>query len=156
MKNSCKWLPYADEVLPYSISKNLQKQDHEKWFGWSVLSLVNWAKHIVNNPDLEDNPTFAEKVHHILERNLKNTSQIDKEIIRQLFAQKACIPTRFGMKIPGEAYFQNVNLFPDLPTIQFPKPLSVQNIMHLLGVRKVRKYCIYIYIFFLFLIMYTC
>ncbi|CAI2169488.1 1796_t:CDS:2 [Funneliformis geosporum] len=125
------------EVLPYSISKNLQLKDLDKCFGFSELSLVIWAKFIVNNPNLESSPAFAERVHNILEKNLKKTRTYDKEIIRQLFVQKKCIPTEFGMKFPNEAYFQNVNLFSDLPIIKFQKPLSVQNVMQLLGVRKV-------------------
>ena len=56
-----------------------------------------------------------------------------------LFFKKKCVPTKFGMKVPDDAYFQNVNLFPDLPTIHFQKPQSVQNIMQLLGVRKVKQ-----------------
>ncbi|CAI2174465.1 1539_t:CDS:10 [Funneliformis geosporum] len=124
------------EVLPYSISKNLQRSDLEN-FGWIGLSLVTWSSFIVRHPDLEISPAFAEKVHYIIERQLKNTIQSDKEIIRQLFVPKKCVPTKFGMKLPTEAYFQNVNLFPDLPTILFQKPLNVQNIMQLLGVRKV-------------------
>ncbi|PKC14058.1 hypothetical protein RhiirA5_269102 [Rhizophagus irregularis] len=125
------------EVLPYTISKPLKNQDLEKWFRWSELSLVNWARFIVEKSDLEVSPPFAEKVHNILARSLNNISQNDKEIIRQLFSQKKCVPTKSGMRIPDEAYFQNVNLFPDLPTVQFQKPQSVQNIMQLLGVRKV-------------------
>jgi hypothetical protein len=127
------------EVLPYTISKNLKNQDLVKWFNWSELSLVNWARFIVDKSDLEVDLAFAEKVHCTLAKGLNNISQIDKETLRQLFSQKKCIPTKFGMKIPNEAYFQNVNLFPDLPTIQFQKPSSVQNIMELLGVRKVKK-----------------
>ena len=101
--------------------------------------MVNWTKFIANNPDLEASPSFAEKVHMILARSLNNTSPNDKDSIRQLLVRKKCIPTKFGMKIPDEAYFQNVNLFPDLPTIQFQKPQNVQNIMQLLGVRKVKQ-----------------
>ncbi|CAI2168970.1 19326_t:CDS:10, partial [Funneliformis geosporum] len=127
-----------DKVLPFSISRNLQKQKYfEKWFKWIELPLIIWARFIVKDPDLETNPTFAEKVHQVLGKNLKNTSQNDKEIIRQLFVQKRCVPTKFGMMIPGETYFENVNLFSDLPKIHFDKPSSVQNIMQLLGVRKV-------------------
>jgi hypothetical protein len=128
-----------DEVLPYTISKHLDSQDLEKWLGWTELTLVNWAKFIINKPDLENDPTFAKKVHQILTRNLDKTSKDNKEIIRKLFVQKKCIPTILGMKIPNEAYFENVNLFPDLPTIDFEKPLSVKNLMELFGVRKVIK-----------------
>ncbi|RGB35129.1 hypothetical protein C1646_814947 [Rhizophagus diaphanus] len=126
-----------DDVLPYTISRDLNLQDLVKWFGWSELPLVNWAKFIVNKPDIELNPAFAEKVHYILASNLDNISQNDKETIRQLFVQKQCIPTRFGMMYPNKAYYENVNLFPNLPTIQFQVPSMVQNIMDLLGVRKV-------------------
>ncbi len=131
------------EVLPYSISRKL-KGDLEKYFGWSALSLIDWAGFIVKDPNLEVDPGFAEKVHQILERNLKNTSKSNKEIVRQLFFRKKCIPTKFGMKFPNQTYFQNINLFPNLPTIQFSKPNSVQNIMELLGVRKVSKYIYFI------------
>ncbi|CAI2180803.1 12630_t:CDS:2 [Funneliformis geosporum] len=61
----------------------------------------------------------------------------DKNVIGQLFVQKKCILNEFGMKFPNEAYFQMVNLFSDLPIIKFQKPLSVQNVMQLFGVRKV-------------------
>lgn len=132
------------EVLPHTISKNFKNQDLEKWLNWSELPLVNWARYIINKPDLEVDLAFAEKVHCILAKGLNNTSQNDKETIRKLFAQRKCIPTKFGMKVPNEAYFQNVNLFPDLPTVQFQKPSNVQNIMELLGVRKVKTYASFI------------
>jgi hypothetical protein len=135
-----------DEVLPYTISKNLESQDLKKWLGWTELTLVDWAKFIVNKPDLENEPTFARKVLQILARNLDHTSKSNIEIIRQLFVQKKCIPTILGMKIPNEAYFENVNLFPDLPRIDFEKPLTVKNLMELFGVRKViekKFFCIF-------------
>jgi len=129
------------EVLPYNISKNLQHQDLKRCFGWSELPLVSWARFIADHPDLEVSSKFAEKVFQILERNFQNTSQPNKETICQLFSQKKCIPTKFGMKFemkfPHETYFHYVNLFSDLPIIQFQKPSSVQNVMELLGVRKV-------------------
>jgi hypothetical protein len=128
-----------NDVLPYTISKNLPIQDLKKWFGWSELTLVDWAKFIINKPDLEIDPTFARKVHQTLARNLNNTSNKNKETIRKLFVRRRCIPTKLGMRIPDEAYFQNVTIFPDLPTIDFQKPLSVHNLMELFGVRKVMK-----------------
>ncbi|GBB83172.1 hypothetical protein RclHR1_00010054 [Rhizophagus clarus] len=141
-----------DNVFPYTILKKLKDQklnDHrlkgqefndqnlKKWFGWSELSLVNWARFIVTKPDLENNSIFSEKVHEILARNFKKMSRNDKIIITQLFKHKECIPTTSGMKIPSKAYFENINLFPELPTIKFQNPSSVKNVMELLGVRKV-------------------
>ncbi|GBC47128.1 uncharacterized protein OCT59_002225 [Rhizophagus irregularis] len=126
-----------DYVLPHAIYRNLNRQDLIKWFRWSELSLVNWTRFIVNKPDLETDPTFAEKIHEILARNFNKISKNDKRVLRQLFERKRCIPTKLGMKIPSEAYFENVNLFPDLPKIDFQRPLSVKNLMEFLGVRKV-------------------
>jgi hypothetical protein len=132
-----------DGVLPYGIYQSLKKggvkdEDLKKWCGWKELTLIDWAKFIANKSDLEVNPTFAKDVHQILARSLSKISENDKEIIRTLFVQKRCIPTKFGMKYPKESYLENVNLFPDLPTIQFPKPSNVRNLMELLGVRKVK------------------
>ena len=82
-------------------------------------------------------------------RNFDNISQSDKETIRQLFINKKCIPTKLGMKIPTEAYFENVNLFSDLPTIQFQRAASVHNLMKFFGVREVWLFFIIIYFFLL-------
>ena len=128
------------DVLPYIISKNFKKWKLEE-FGLTELSLINWIRFIVTKPDLEKNPMFATKVHRFLAKRLHDISENDKEIIRQLLTQKKCVPTKFGMKMPSESYFQIVNnLFPNLPKIQFKKPLSVKNIMELLGVRRVNNF----------------
>ncbi|CAB4431331.1 unnamed protein product [Rhizophagus irregularis] len=126
-----------DYVLSYTISKNLKSQDLIKWFKWSELSLVDWARFISNKPNLETDPTFVEKVYEILAGNFNKFSIDDKRLLRQLFEQKKCIPTKFGMKIPNEAYFEGVNLFPDLPTINFQKSSNVKDLMELFGVRKI-------------------
>ncbi|PKY44256.1 hypothetical protein RhiirA4_541705 [Rhizophagus irregularis] len=126
------------DVLPYNISKNFtNNKDLETWFKWKELSLVNWARFIVEKPDLERDPNFAREVHITLAKRLSNISPNDKKIICRLFEKKKCIPTKFGMKIPANAYFQDVNLLPDLPTIDFQEPSSVQSLMELLGVRKI-------------------
>jgi hypothetical protein len=129
-----------DVVLSYSISKHFERQDLERYIGWSELTLVDWARFIVKKSNLETSPTFARRVHQILAKGLNNTSRNNKEIIRQLFVEKRCVPTNCGMEFPNKAYFESASLFPNLPTIQFEKPLSVQNLMELLGVRKVNKF----------------
>ncbi|CAB4394655.1 unnamed protein product [Rhizophagus irregularis] len=124
------------EVLPNNISKNFTGQELENRFGWTELPLVNWAKFIVKKPELESDFEFAEKVHHVIAKNLEDISQEDKETIRQLFVEKKCIPTEFGMKYPNESYFQSVDLFPNLPTIKFQDfTSSVRRLMEHFGVR---------------------
>ncbi|PKY57382.1 hypothetical protein RhiirA4_509810 [Rhizophagus irregularis] len=124
------------EVLPNNISKNFTGQELENRFGWTELPLVNWAKFIVKKSELESDFEFAEKVHHVIAKNLEDISQEDKETIRQLFVEKKCIPTKFGMKFPNESYFQSVDLFPNLPTIKFQDfTSSVRRLMEHFGVR---------------------
>ncbi|GBB83158.1 hypothetical protein RclHR1_00010040 [Rhizophagus clarus] len=130
-----------DYVLPYNISVHFKPykilEDLGNVFGWIALPLINWVRFIIKNPDLENDPIFAKDVHKILARGFNRISGNDKKVIRQLFERKKCIPTKFGMKVPNEAYFENVNLFPDLPTIDFEKPSNFKDLMDFLGVRKV-------------------
>ncbi|CAG8684217.1 uncharacterized protein OCT59_009731 [Rhizophagus irregularis] len=71
------------EVIPYNISKNFTQQELTDILKWTELPLINSEKLIVNNPGLEPDPKFAEKVHHhVLTKNLENIPQQDKETIR--------------------------------------------------------------------------
>ncbi|CAB5200411.1 unnamed protein product [Rhizophagus irregularis] len=128
------------EVLPYNISRNFTDHELKNSLKWTELSLVDWAKFIVNHPELESDPEFAEKVHHVLAKNLASISPQDKETIRQLFVKKRCIPTKFGMKAPKKTYFHGVDIFPSLPTIKFQNfTSSIQLLMEHFGVHKVIK-----------------
>ncbi|GBC47096.2 hypothetical protein GLOIN_2v1761434 [Rhizophagus irregularis DAOM 181602=DAOM 197198] len=126
------------EVIPYNISKNFTQQELTNSLKWKELPLVNWANFIVNDPGLETEPKFAEKIHHVLAKNLESIPQQDKETIRLSFIAKRCIPTKFGMKFPNKSYFEDVNLFPNLPTIKFQNSTSgIKYLMEHFGVRKV-------------------
>lgn len=137
-------IPIPDDVLPHNISENFENPEMEKYFQWDELPLIHWARFIVDLPELEINPTFAETVHITLAAGLQNLdiSENDKNIIRGLFICKKCIPTTCGMKNPDDAYLQDVdasNLFSDLPKIQFQKFFDSKDLMLLLGVNKVRN-----------------
>ncbi|CAG8483552.1 3154_t:CDS:10 [Funneliformis caledonium] len=128
-----------DYVLPYNISKDLNDSEINECFGWVNLPLVYWARFIVDHPDLESEPNFAENVHIILASRLKKMSQDDKKIVKDLLICKRCIPTTEGMKKPDEAYLETVDLFPDIPTIKFKNDFNFQELMNLLDVNKVIK-----------------
>src|SRR5207244_8366864 len=74
--------PYMEvpvDVLPFNISKNFKNhKDFETWFNWKELSLVTWAKFIVEKPDLERDLKFARNVHTILAKSLNGLSKRDK------------------------------------------------------------------------------
>ena len=83
---------------------------------------------------LESDTVFAQNFIRILGRSLASLSSSDQNTLRTLLCQKKVIPTKFGMRIPEEAYFSSVTLFPDLPTVELQNP--PEKLLTLLGVRK--------------------
>ncbi|KAG9304270.1 hypothetical protein G9A89_019832 [Geosiphon pyriformis] len=129
---------FPPDMLPYTITKSFLKKDLERWFGNFVeLSMTAWIQYIVTKPEIENSPSYAEKILAIIARSWNSLSKDDQDSMRQILHQKRCIPTKFGMKVPDRAYFQTVNLFQDLPVISFqnPKAVSEKFLVHL-GVRK--------------------
>lgn len=144
-------LPLPPSTLPTSLSKSLSLDRLPLAFGWSELSLVDWLEHIVSpslsgqphcNPetDVVINPVFSEKVFGALSRGWGGLSATSQAKIFEMLAEKRCMPTRAGMVKPGEAYFANVDLFPDLPIVSFSKGLAVkgqlEKLLIKLGVRR--------------------
>ncbi|CAG8589024.1 5426_t:CDS:10 [Diversispora eburnea] len=128
---------FPPDVLPYVITKNFKNDELEKYFGgWKELPLVHWIKFIAERNQFETNPDFAEKVLGVVSRNFSKSKK-DQELIKEILTQKRCIPTKHGMMIPEAAYFPNVNLFPDLPTVSFKTIKPVDKVLlEFLGVRK--------------------
>lgn len=126
-------------TMPFSISKNFTTQELTSYFGnMNELSITQWAHFIYEaKPELQASSELAERVLSIISRNFSNIPSKSENELVQLLKSKACIPTRFGMKLPQEAYFSNVNLFDDLPTIQFSNSRNVNDVFLVaLGVRK--------------------
>lgn len=105
--------------------------------GWKELLLVTWVKFISARDQFETNPDFAEKILVIVARSFNKCSNNDQVSIKEILSQKRCIPTKDGMLLPEAAYFPNVNLFPDLPTVSFKNVRVVEKLLQTLGVRKV-------------------
>ncbi|KAF9976136.1 hypothetical protein BGZ73_009111 [Actinomortierella ambigua] len=124
------------ETMPYAITKHFTQPDLGRianW--WQELGLLEWTKFIVTNPDFEVSPTFAETVLNIISRGWGTLAEPSQRAIVALLSQRKCIPTKNGMKIPGEAYFKSVTLFPDLPVMIFTKQ-PLDKMLLAMGVRK--------------------
>ncbi|CAG8452410.1 537_t:CDS:10, partial [Dentiscutata heterogama] len=104
-------LDVPPNVLPYAISQHFNNKN------WTELSLVTWARYIVEKYKFKDNPAFAEEFISTLSRSFKNTKKEDQFAICQLLSKIECIPTQFGVKRPVKTYFPDVTLFSDLPNI---------------------------------------
>ncbi|CAJ0748626.1 5817_t:CDS:2, partial [Entrophospora sp. SA101] len=121
------------DVLPYSISKPLRKEDLEAHFGnWTELTILTWTQYIFTKPD------FAEKILKIISHQFKNLSKSDLEAIKKIMAEKRCIPTVSGMKLPKESYFPDVKLLPDLPNVNLKqhKTKNLDEFLLFIGVKK--------------------
>ncbi|RHZ75365.1 hypothetical protein Glove_216g186 [Diversispora epigaea] len=122
------------DVLPHVITRSFKNDELEKYFGgWKELPLVHWIKFIVERDQFETNPDFAEKVLGIISKGFGKSK---KELVKEILVQKRCIPTKHGMLKPEAAYFPNVNLFSDLPTVSFKIKPAEKILLEFLGVRK--------------------
>lgn len=108
-------------------------------FRFNELSLLTWGKFIANHEKIETSAEFSEKVLSIISRGYSHISTQAQAEICACLKIKTCIPTRFGMKLPTDSYFSTVNLFDDLPIVQFSNPRLISDVfLTALGVRKVK------------------
>ncbi|KAI7858717.1 hypothetical protein BDC45DRAFT_531271 [Circinella umbellata] len=133
-------MPVPESVLPFSVSKSLFSQDLGAYFGnWSELSLAEWVHYIANNnKELETSANFAERVLFVISRGYNHLSTKNQSEICKILQSKKCIPTRYGMRLPHESYFETVKLFDDLPIIRFENTKhNISDVfLSALGVRK--------------------
>lgn len=131
-------MPLPPNTIPYDITKSFTQPDLIRISGsWNELSLLEWTKFIINDPDFETSPVFAEKVILVLSRGWTQLQESSQRAIVAMLSQKKCIPTKHGMKLPNESYFKTVTLFPDLPVMIFQKA-PLEKLLVAMGARKVR------------------
>ena len=140
--------PFPNHTLPVEVSKSFNPIDLSSSFGWQQLNVVEWIRHVASlsneskDPeyDLAISPIWAERVINALARAWPSTSKANQTEIATILKDKACIPTRSGLRRPEEAYFPNAHVFPDLPVVNLPKGTvvkgNVEKVLEALGVRK--------------------
>ena len=107
--------PLPDHTLPFSLSRQLKSDALLTLFGWSELTVPIWLENLVSPPvlggkpelDLTQSPIWAEAVLSTLARPWPSLPKDHQAQVIQLLKPKACIPTKFGMKLPEESYFAN-------------------------------------------------
>ncbi|CAG8176451.1 unnamed protein product [Penicillium olsonii] len=137
-------LPIPPSVLPFRFTKSLGKQELEA-LGWVELQVVPWLRWIVSNSgnrsifpidqDITKTPAFSGQVLPVLSKQWDALSAASKQSIVTVLQPQTVIPTRLGMKQPGETYFASVRLFDDLPVIHGLNGVK-EKILTSLGVRK--------------------
>ncbi|GAA5832862.1 hypothetical protein JCM11251_000508 [Rhodosporidiobolus azoricus] len=142
-------LPLPEHTLPFELSSRLPFGDMQRVFGWSELSLAEWVGYLLSpamsgkgreETDLVRSAVFAEKALGVLAKAWHGTPATTQQTLTSLVADKPIIPTRSGQKKPGESYFPNVSLFPDLAVVELPSGAPVkgnwEKLLLALGVRK--------------------
>lgn len=137
-------LPVPPSVIPFRFTKSLDKYELEA-LGWVELQIVPWLGWIVNNcgdrnifsidQDITQSATFAGQVLPVLSKQWETLSQTSKQSVVAKLQPQTVIPTKLGMKQPGQTYFASVRLFDDLPVVHGLNGVK-EKILVQLGVRK--------------------
>ncbi|KAI8644601.1 hypothetical protein BD408DRAFT_383483 [Parasitella parasitica] len=131
-------MPIPEDTMPFSISKNFSTADLASYFGnMNVLTVLHWTQFIAQTkPQLETSKEFAERVLLVVSKQFLHSSAKTQGDIASILKMKRCIPTRYGLKQPQDAYFPSVKLFDDLPVVEFSSKHISDAFLAALGVRK--------------------
>ncbi|PQE13838.1 hypothetical protein CJF30_00006653 [Rutstroemia sp. NJR-2017a BBW] len=134
-------VPIPPTTLPFEFTRGCQPNELQA-LGWEPLEIVPWLRYLIeskerNGPsqNLTSSPQFAAKVLQITSRAWEGLSASSKTTVQSLLQDLTVIPTKCGMKKPGEAFFESVKLFQDLPTVS-GCPGVKEKFLAAIGVRK--------------------
>jgi hypothetical protein len=137
-------MPLPPSTLPFKYTKKIPKADLEL-LGFEDLHLVPWLRWLVGNIggrgelsadlDITTSAAFASTVLPVVSKQWEGLSQSSKATVIELFAPRTVIPTKMGMRKPGDSYFPFVKLFDDLPVITGVQSVK-DKFLVALGVRK--------------------
>lgn len=135
-------LPTPPQTIPFRLTKGLSPAQLQS-IGWDELQIVPWVRWIIESDghgfgdgrSLTATPAVASQILPVISKSWDALSQSSKQTIQELFIPRTVIPTKSGMKRPPQAYFGNVKLFDDLPTIVGLQGVK-EKFLSSLGVRK--------------------
>jgi hypothetical protein len=134
-------LPIPPTTLPIAFTANIPEVRLQS-LGWEPLGIVPWLRFlIVSGPkktdehNLAKSDKFAHQVLTVLSKNWDNLSPSSKSSVVDALQNMTVMPTKAGMKKPGESFFPSVKLFDDLPTLEGCANLK-EKFLSALGVRK--------------------
>ena len=133
-------MPVPGDTIPYKFVKSIDPSSLTA-LGWEELQIVPWVKFLLsdvgsreNDKRLDSNPDFAAQVLPAISKQWKGLSDGSKQTLKSLLIDRTVIPTKLGMRKPGESYFKSVKLFDDLPVITMSNLSDA--FLSVIGVRK--------------------
>ncbi|KAL4793525.1 hypothetical protein BDV19DRAFT_366610 [Aspergillus venezuelensis] len=137
-------LPLPPTVMPFKYTKSMAKRELDS-FDWQELQIVPWLSWLVSNAgsrtvlpltqDITQTSAFAAQVLPVISKQWESLGQSSKQDVIDQLKSHTIIPTRVGMRRPGETYFPSVRLFDDLPVIHGLQGVK-ERFLTALGVRK--------------------
>ena len=134
-------VPIPPATIPFQFTRS-SSADELRALGWEPLEIVPWLRFLVETntsrpktENLTSHVPFAAQVLLILSKNWEYLSSSSKSTVVTLLQNVTVVPTRAGMKKPGEAFFASVKLFDDLPIV-VSCPGVKEKFLSAIGVRK--------------------
>ncbi|KAK5656128.1 hypothetical protein OQA88_4888 [Cercophora sp. LCS_1] len=134
-------LPIPPTTLPTEFTVNIP-QVHLQALGWEALGIVPWLRFLVeaapsklDEQNITKSAKFSTQVLMVLSKNWDSLSPSSKSSVVSVLQNITVVPTKMGMRKPGESFFASVKLFDDLPTIQGCNNVK-DKFLTALGVRK--------------------
>lgn len=134
-------LPMPPTTIPFALTANSQVAELQA-LGWEALEVLPWLRFLIETARLRPeeasitrSPKFAVQALTVLSKNWDLITSRDREAIARLIKDHPVMPTKLGMRQPGESFFPSVKLFDDLPVIQGCEKVK-DKFLAAIGVRK--------------------
>ena len=133
-------VPTSPITLPSAISRHFDDNDLRNVLNLNVVDIIAWTSFVCTLKRLEQDVEFAENVLAVISRGYGQLSEKLRQTLISLLSIKKCIPTvdhseAVVLVKPGDAYFKNVTLFPDLPIVRVGNKSISEQFLKDLGVR---------------------
>lgn len=134
-------LPLPATTMPFQFTRNSPVNQLQA-LGWEPLEIVPWLRFLIETnshrpkeQSLTTSPLFAASILQVLSKAWDGLSANSKVTVVALLNSLTIIPTKAGMKKPGDSFFASVKLFEDLPTVT-SCPGVKEKFLAAIGVRK--------------------
>lgn len=134
-------LPIPPTTIPFAFTNQLSAFQLAA-LGWDQLEIVPWLRFLIDSaPSRSDeekitkSAKFSVSVLTVLSKNWDNLSPSSKGSVTSALQPITVMPTKTGMKKPGDSFFSSVKLFDDLPTIEGCNAIK-DKFLTALGVRR--------------------
>lgn len=134
-------LPLPPTTMPLAYTVNSLAVELQA-LGWEPLDILPWLRFLLEthgyNTDAENltkSPKFSVQVLTVISKAWEQISARDRQSVTGLLTYNTVMPTKLGMRKPGDSFFPSVKLFDDLPTIEGCEKMK-DKFLTALGVRK--------------------